>query len=155
MTRYPVGTLNRWEKVAEFTERTVNEILQKNKEMRDSQFNRLNQAVSGESPEDKALLKKSKKSAQAMASLTSDVTMREESDGVETAVVKETAGVDEGGWSQNQQKILEWALAQYPKGTAERWDKIAEHIPGKSKSECVARFKYIVETLKQKKTAAA
>ena len=36
-------------------------------------------------------------------------------------------------WSQNQQKILEWALNQFPKGTAERWDKIAEHIPGKTK----------------------
>lgn len=36
-------------------------------------------------------------------------------------------------WSQNQQKILEWTLTQYPKGTAERWDKIAEHIPGKTK----------------------
>ncbi len=36
-------------------------------------------------------------------------------------------------WSQNQQKILEWALTQYPKGTSERWEKIAEHIPGKNK----------------------
>ena len=36
-------------------------------------------------------------------------------------------------WSQNQQKILEWALTQYPKGTTERWEKIAEHIPGKTK----------------------
>ena len=36
-------------------------------------------------------------------------------------------------WSQNQQKILEWALTQYPKGTSERWEKIAEHIPGKTK----------------------
>ena len=36
-------------------------------------------------------------------------------------------------WTQNQQKILEWALTQYPKGTSERWEKIAEHIPGKTK----------------------
>ena len=45
MARFPVGTLNRWEKVAEFTERTVNEILAKNKEIRDSQFHRLNQVL--------------------------------------------------------------------------------------------------------------
>ena len=36
-------------------------------------------------------------------------------------------------WSQNQQVILEWALRQYPKGTDQRWEKIAEHIPGKNK----------------------
>ena len=36
-------------------------------------------------------------------------------------------------WSQNQQVILEWALRQYPKGTEQRWEKVAEHIPGKNK----------------------
>lgn len=36
-------------------------------------------------------------------------------------------------WTQNQQMILEWALKQYPKGTDQRWEKIAEHIPGKTK----------------------
>ncbi|MBN3275940.1 DNJC1 protein, partial [Polyodon spathula] len=36
-------------------------------------------------------------------------------------------------WTQNQQKLLELALQQYPKGTAERWDKIAKCVPGKSK----------------------
>ena len=36
-------------------------------------------------------------------------------------------------WTQNQQTIFEWALKQYPKGTEARWDKVADHIPGKSK----------------------
>ena len=36
-------------------------------------------------------------------------------------------------WTQNQQKIFEWALSTYPKGTSERWEKIADEIPGKSK----------------------
>lgn len=36
-------------------------------------------------------------------------------------------------WSQNQQIVLEWALKQYPKGTDQRWEKIAEHVPGKTK----------------------
>ena len=40
---------------------------------------------------------------------------------------------DGDGWNKNQQTILEWALRQYPKGTEQRWEKIAEHIPGKSK----------------------
>lgn len=36
-------------------------------------------------------------------------------------------------WSQVQQKALEDALAKYPKGHAERWDKIADHVPEKTK----------------------
>lgn len=36
-------------------------------------------------------------------------------------------------WTQNQQTIFEWALKQFPKGTEARWEKVAEHIPGKSK----------------------
>ena len=40
---------------------------------------------------------------------------------------------DGENWSQNQQVILEWALRQYPKGTEQRWEKIADQIPGKNK----------------------
>lgn len=45
----------------------------------------------------------------------------------------ENKGLDAESWSQNQQVILEWALKQYPKTTEQRWEKIAEHIPGKTK----------------------
>ncbi|KAI6074504.1 DnaJ-like protein subfamily C member 1 [Aix galericulata] len=48
-------------------------------------------------------------------------------------------------WTQNQQKLLEMALQQYPKGTTDRWDKIAKCVPGKSKEECIARYKLLVE----------
>lgn len=46
---------------------------------------------------------------------------------------KERCRSSEDLWTQNQQKLLEQALQQYPKGTAERWDKIAKCVPGKSK----------------------
>lgn len=36
-------------------------------------------------------------------------------------------------WTQNQQKLLELALQQFPRGTAERWDRIAKVVPGKTK----------------------
>ncbi|MEQ2196031.1 hypothetical protein XENOCAPTIV_022590, partial [Xenoophorus captivus] len=36
-------------------------------------------------------------------------------------------------WTQNQQKLLELALQQFPRGTTERWDRIAKVVPGKSK----------------------
>lgn len=42
-------------------------------------------------------------------------------------------GAAEEPWTQNQQKLLELALQQYPKGCSERWDKIAKCVPSKSK----------------------
>ncbi|KAF7644612.1 hypothetical protein LDENG_00219020 [Lucifuga dentata] len=61
----------------------------------------------------------------------------------EPQVVREKA---EGGvWTQNQQKLLEVALQQLPRGTAERWDRIAKVVPGKTKEECMIRYKMSVE----------
>lgn len=57
--------------------------------------------------------------------------MLEDSD--EESRKKERSRALEELWSQSQQKLLELALQQYPKGTAERWDKIAKCVPGKSK----------------------
>lgn len=52
----------------------------------------------------------------------------------------ESEGDNKHQWSQNQQKIFEWGITHYPKGTPERWDKIAEHIPGKTKVWLLLHF---------------
>lgn len=36
-------------------------------------------------------------------------------------------------WTQGQQRLLELALQQYPRGAADRWDRIARCVPAKSK----------------------
>lgn len=36
-------------------------------------------------------------------------------------------------WTQAQQRLLEKALLQFPRGSADRWDRVAELIPGKTK----------------------
>lgn len=46
---------------------------------------------------------------------------------------KERSRATEEPWTQNQQKLLELALQQYPKGSSDRWDKIAKCVPSKSK----------------------
>lgn len=46
---------------------------------------------------------------------------------------KEKPSAADDVWTQNQQKLLELALQQYPRGTTERWDKIAKVVPGKTK----------------------
>ena len=54
-------------------------------------------------------------------------------------------------WSQAQQKALESSLTQFPKGTTERWERIANKVPGKTKEQCIQRFKTLAEMVKKKK----
>ena len=67
----------------------------------------------------------------------------------------EEEGEDEEEWSQTEQMALEAALAQFPKGTTERWERIVAKVPGKSKEECMARFKRLAEVVKARKATAA
>ena len=56
-------------------------------------------------------------------------------------------------WSAQEQKALEAALKNYPPDTDSRWERIAEAVPGKTKKDCMKRYKEIVELLKAKKAA--
>lgn len=66
----------------------------------------------------------------------------------------ETENVDKG-WIQEQQKALEAAIQKYPKRSnhEDRWLKIANCVPGKSKEQCQTRYKYLVELVKKQKEA--
>lgn len=66
---------------------------------------------------------------------------------------RERARAAEEPWTQNQQKLLELALQQYPRGSSDRWDKIAKCVPSKSKEDCIARYKLLVELIQKKKQA--
>jgi DnaJ family protein C protein 1 len=61
----------------------------------------------------------------------------------------------ETDWSQTDQHLLECALKTIPKDTsgADRWEQIARCIPGKTREECLARYRYIVQLVKAKKVA--
>eukprot|EP00057_Strongylocentrotus_purpuratus_P020545 XP_011675019.1 PREDICTED: dnaJ homolog subfamily C member 1 [Strongylocentrotus purpuratus] len=54
-------------------------------------------------------------------------------------------------WSQRQQKVLEKAMQVYPRSVDDRWDKIADSVPGKTKEECIIRYKELVEVVKRRK----
>ncbi|XP_062843939.1 dnaJ homolog subfamily C member 1 [Trichomycterus rosablanca] len=71
----------------------------------------------------------------------------------EKKVPKEKSRSADDVWTQNQQRLLELALQQYPRGTAERWDKISKVVPGKSKEECMIRYKLLAELVQKRKQA--
>uniref|UniRef100_A0A8C5QT91 DnaJ homolog subfamily C member 2 n=1 Tax=Leptobrachium leishanense TaxID=445787 RepID=A0A8C5QT91_9ANUR len=62
-------------------------------------------------------------------------------------------GVDSLPWTTEEQKLLEQALKTYPVNTPERWEKIAAAVPGRSKKDCMKRYKELVEMVKAKKAA--
>lgn len=51
----------------------------------------------------------------------------------ETKTKVTTNETDPVTWTQNQQKLLEMALQQYPKTTPDRWTCIARSVPGMAK----------------------
>ena len=52
-------------------------------------------------------------------------------------------------WTVEQQMALETALKHVPASVGpDRWDRIAEQVPGKTRAECVRRYKEIVSALK-------
>lgn len=106
------------------------------------------QSVEGEDSESRTLRKRTKKSAagSAVSGTTEErVKGRRQKDFDPMAVdddsedekkppaSKEKPSAADDVWTQNQQKLLELALQQFPRGTTERWDKIAMVVPGKTK----------------------
>merc|ERR1712032_795685 len=79
----------------------------------------------------------------------------EESKGTErTDNVAELAGLNATAWTPDEQKLLEQALKTYDSKTPERWDRISEAVPGRSKKDCMKRYKELAEIVKAKKAAA-
>ena len=57
-------------------------------------------------------------------------------------------------WTPLEQKALEAAMRTHREKGDERWDKIANDVPGKSKKECIARVKMIKQALAKKEGPA-
>jgi DnaJ family protein C protein 2 len=66
---------------------------------------------------------------------------------------KKAAKAPAAEWTDEENKLLQEGLAKFPASMDknERWSSIAKGVPGKTKKECVARFKAIREALKKSK----
>lgn len=121
--KYPGGTPERWEKIASVMNRTVAEVTHMAKKVKDE----------GLKP---------------VESIEEEVVAEEKPKKIKTRS-ENTASTAE--WSQEQQRALEAALTKYPKGASvDRWEKIANCVEGKTKEECQARYKQLVELVKKK-----
>lgn len=59
-----------------------------------------------------------------------------------------------GAWTEEQELALVKALKAFPRDVDQRWDKICEVVPGKTKAQCFKRFKELRETFRANKVAS-
>lgn len=129
--KYPGGTVDRWETIAEAMNRNVSEVTFMAYKLKDNVYQRQGETEKLVENINKELSSKVKTKA------TLD----------ETQLTSATTN-----WTQDQQKLLETAIQKYPKkGNEDRWAKIASAIPGKTKEDCIARYKYCVDLAKKQK----
>lgn len=115
--KYPGGASNRWETIAEAMNRNVTEVTFMAYKLKDTVYK-----VPGETDK---LVEQIKKD-----------TIKK----IKTKVADTDVDSGEKNWSQEQQKALEAAIQKNPKrGAEDRWQKIANSVPGKTKEECQSR----------------
>lgn len=131
--KYPNGTMSRWEVIADFMNRSVQEVTFMAARMKDSGYRMPNELSS-----------------------VAEVIVQETAKKVQRIDEEQTPknSCSDALWSQELQKLLETAIVKYPKtSSGDRWHKIANSVPGKTKEECLARYKYLVEKVKAQKAA--
>lgn len=69
------------------------------------------------------------------------------------AVVEPTPPAETKTWTKEEQSLLEQAIKTYPVSTPDRWDRIAECIPNRTKKECLKRVKELVDLVNAKNKA--
>jgi len=130
--KYPGGTVDRWEIIADAMGRNVSEVTFMAYKLKDNVFQKAGETEKLVENINKEITKKIK-------TKSADV---------------DTPAASEKAWSQEQQKALEAAIQKYPKrGNEDRWVKIANSVPGKTEDECKARYKYLVEMVKKQNEA--
>ena len=130
--KYPAGTKQRWDKIKEMVKtKSEEEIIQM------THYLILNPNIKFEENINlKELLKKEKKENKEEKQKNSEKSEKK----------------SEMNWTAEEQKLLEEALKKYPSSLPanERWTNIAKHV-GKTKKQCVERYKYLANIIKKNK----
>ncbi|XP_063232740.1 LOW QUALITY PROTEIN: dnaJ homolog subfamily C member 1-like [Bacillus rossius redtenbacheri] len=130
--KFPQGIAGRWEKIAAAMCRPVGEVTHMARKVKEDGY-RVGRPEdpAGEQPPEEPRKVKTKGGKLGVAGAAAD---------------------EDAGWTQQQQKALEAALVRFPKGGAlDRWEKIAKCVPGKTREECILRYKHLADVVKKRK----
>lgn len=129
--KYPPGGANRWDQIAHFLNNLCRQPDPRTKEECIEKYNAF--------------------ASKALPTASTSATSKSKS-GSKAASEKESSDSTLADWSEEQDKQLQEGLSKFPSSMEknERWKAIANRVTGKSKKECVQRFKAIREALKKK-----
>ncbi|CAI8583185.1 unnamed protein product [Vicia faba] len=169
--KFPKGTSRRWEVVSEYigTGRSVEEIMKATK------------TVLLQKPETSKAFDTFLEKRKPAATIASPLSTREELEGVPISTVtsentaasstptpkpvatpattnnsnsEDSQGVSEQeAWSAVQERALVQALKTFPKEANQRWERVAEAVPGKTVIQCKKKFALMKENFRNKKAA--
>lgn len=131
--KFPAGTKNRWEKIGEIVKTKKNDdIIQ----MTHYLLTNPNIKIEGDINLNQLLKKEREKKTKESQPQQPSNSIKQSGD----------------GWTNEEQKLLEEALKKYPSSLPanERWTNIAKHV-GKTKKQCVERYKYLASLVKKNK----
>ncbi|RWS15953.1 dnaJ subfamily C member 2-like protein [Dinothrombium tinctorium] len=146
---FPAGTQSRWEVIAAFiTQHSSSGIQRKAKDVLSKAKNLQKLDPSLKDEVNRKAATKVLNNIQHKTTAADEATPSERYESP-----AELQGLNLEPWSNEEQKLLEQALKTYPASTVDRWDRIAECIPTRSKKDCMKRYKELVELVKAKKAA--
>lgn len=172
---FPAGTVSRWEVVANFINQhatnlgdlrfSAKDVLNKTKDLQSSDFSRSEMKVQANQNAFESFEKAKKELKHAD---NAEISVKDGEGASKTsaaaaagAAAPAANGMSNGTekkaepkvWTTDEQSLLEQAIKTYPISTPERWERIAECIPGRTKKECLRRVKELVDRVNAKKEA--
>ncbi|XP_055948496.1 dnaJ homolog subfamily C member 1-like [Argiope bruennichi] len=159
LKKFPVGTLQRWEKVAAHLGCSVSDVTAMVKQMKNNKFSKAIslplQGVTGHEKENFGSELYEEKDAKEKGAgdhfRENGVSIEKCNKEIKENGCSQSNNQTEKFWKQEEQRSLEEALLKFPKDTESRWEKIAEFVSTKTKEECIERYKILVQQIKQKK----
>lgn len=144
--KYPGGAGSRWNTIAESMNRSVQEVTFMAAKMKENGYR-----IPGQSDSVAENLVQESQQAQRKEKVKKSAT------GATTVLAaggEKSMLIPETNWTQEQQRALEAAIVKYRKTAGgDRWQKIANSVPEKTKEECLVRYKYLCELVKTQKRA--
>jgi len=148
---FPAGTNQRWEVIASFinqhvegSARQAKEVLAHAKTLQKSD-QQLKQSANQNAYEN---FERTAKAPGKVDNTSGGISER-------TETPLDQQGSNSAPWTEEEQKRLEQALKTFGPQTAERWERIAECLPNRTRKDCMRRYKELVELVKAKKAAQA
>jgi len=139
--KFPVGTKERWEKIGETIKtKSTNQIISMAHYLTTNPSIKIENDFDLNSVINKGSEKKIEKKIEPTTKMSD-------------TLISNQSTQEEDMWTEEQQKQLEAALKKYPSTLApnERWASISKDVTGKTKKQCVDRYKYLATMLKKEK----